>query len=166
MRRIIACSLFFAAGIGVGAFLMQPGRAQTTQSAGLRLNHVGMYVKDFDESMRFYTQTMGFHEAFTIKNPEGKPVLAYLQITQDTFLELAPSTAERPVGLNHVGLWPEDMNATVALLRQRGVQVNDPRIGSTKTAITNATDPNGVRLELVDFLPGSLPRKAMDEWKK
>ena len=39
---------------------------------------------------------MGFREAFTIKNPEGKPVLAYLQITRDTFLELAPATADRP----------------------------------------------------------------------
>ncbi len=145
---------------------MEPGRAQSSQVAGLRLNHVGIYVKDFDESMRFYTQTMGFREAFTIKNPEGKPVLAYLQITRDTFLELAPATAERPVGLNHIGIWPEDMNATIAALRQRGVQVNDPRVGSTKTSITNVTDPNGVRLELVDFLPDSMPRKAMEEWKK
>jgi catechol 2,3-dioxygenase-like lactoylglutathione lyase family enzyme len=166
MRRIISCFALFAAGVGVGAFLMQPGRAQTNQGLGLRLNHVGIYVKDFDESMRFYTQTMGFREAFTIKDPNGKPVLAYLQITQDTFLELAPATAERPAGLSHIGIWPEDQNATVAALRQRGVQVNDPRIGSTKTSITNVTDPNGVRLELVDFLPGSLPRKAMDEWKR
>jgi lactoylglutathione lyase len=166
MHRIVGCLGLFAAGIGVGAFLMQPSRAQTNQVSGLRLNHVGIYVKDFDESMRFYTQTMGFREAFTIKSPEGKPVLAYLQITQDTFLELAPATAERPVGLSHIGIWPEDQAATVAALRRHGVQVNDPRVGSTKTSITNVTDPNGVRLELVDFLPGSLPRKAMDEWKK
>jgi len=165
MRRIFACFAFFAAGIGVGAFLMQPGRAQTTAAPGLRLNHVGIYVKDFDESMRFYTQTMGFREAFSIKEPNGKPVLAYLQITRDTFLELAPSTADRPVGLSHIGFWPEDMNATVAALRERGVKVADPRTGSTKTSITNAIDPNGVRLELVDFLAGSLPKKAMDEWK-
>ena len=144
---------------------MQPGHAQTNQGSGLRLNHVGIYVKDFDESMRFYTQTMGFHEAFTIKDPNGKPVLAYLQITRDTFLELAPSTAERPVGLSHIGMWPEDMSATVAILRERGVKVADTRTGSTKTSITNVTDPNGVRLELVDFLAGSLPRKAMEEWK-
>src|SRR5271169_480957 len=166
MRRIIACFAFFAAGIGVGAFLMQPGRAQTSEVSGLRLNHVGIYVKDFDESMRFYTQTMGFREAFTIKSPEGKPVLAYLQITRDTFLELAPASAERPVGLSHIGIWPEDLNATVAALRERGVTVADPRTGSTKTSITNVTDPNGVRLELLDFLPGSLPKKAMDEWKQ
>jgi catechol 2,3-dioxygenase-like lactoylglutathione lyase family enzyme len=165
MHRSIACIAFFAAGIGVGAFLMQPGRAQSTQLPGLRLNHVGIYVKDFDESMRFYTQTMGFREAFTIKDPSGKPVLAYLQITRDTFLELAPSTADRPVGLSHIGIWPEDQNATVAALRERGVKVADPRTGSTKTSITNVTDPNGVRLELVDFLAGSLPKKAMDEWK-
>jgi catechol 2,3-dioxygenase-like lactoylglutathione lyase family enzyme len=165
MRRIITCIAFFAAGIGVGTFLMQPGRAQTTPVSGLRLNHVGIYVKDFDESMRFYTQTMGFREAFTIKNAEGKPVLAYLQITRDTFLELAPSTAERPVGLSHIGIWPEDMTAAVAALRSHGVMVADPRTGSTKTSITNVIDPNGVRLELVDFLAGSLPKKAMDEYK-
>src|ERR1700689_5803625 len=117
MRKIIGCFALFAAGIGVGAFLMQPGRAQTTPVSGLRLNHVGIYVKDFDESMRFYTQTMGFREAFTIKNADGKPVLAYLQITRDTFLELAPSTADRPVGLSHIGIWPEDMAGAVAALR-------------------------------------------------
>lgn len=145
---------------------MLPGRAQTPPVSGLRLNHVGIYVKDFDASMRFYTGTMGFHEAFTIRNAEGKPVLAYLQITRDTFLELAPATAERPVGLSHIGIWPRDLAATVTALRSHGFQVADPRTGSTKTSITSVTDPNGVRLELVDFLPGSLPRKAIDEWKE
>jgi methylmalonyl-CoA/ethylmalonyl-CoA epimerase len=166
MHRIIASLTLFAAGIAVGAFLMQPGRAETNSGPALRLNHVGIFVKDFDESMRFYTQTMGFHEAFTIKNADGKPVLAYLQITRDTFLELAPATAERPVGLSHIGIWPENQAAAVATLRERGVTVADPRVGSTKTSITNVTDPNGVRLELVDFLAGSLPKKAMDDWKQ
>jgi methylmalonyl-CoA/ethylmalonyl-CoA epimerase len=165
MRKIAGCFILFAAGIGVGAFLMQPSSAQTSQGPALRLNHVGIYVKDFDESMRFYTQTMGFREAFTIKNAEGKPVLAYLQITRDTFLELAPSTADRPVGLSHIGIWPENQSAAIATLRERGVKVDDPRVGSTKTSITNVIDPNGVRLELVDFLAGSLPKKAIDDWK-
>jgi len=166
MHRNIACFAFFTAGIGVGALLMQPGRAQTNSNPGLRLNHVGIYVKDFDESMRFYTQTMGFREAFIAKDPSGKPVLAYLQITRDTFLELAPATAERPVGLSHIGIWPQDMSAAIAALRQRGVKLDDPRTGSTKASITNVIDPNGVRLELVDFLPGSLQKKAIDDWKQ
>ena len=165
MRKWIANAALFAAGIGVGIFLMQPGKAQQSQMPGLRLNHVGIFVKDWDESFRFYTQTMGFHEAFTIKDKEGKPVLAYLQINKEQFLELAPATGGRTVGLSHIGIWPLDLNGTVTALRERGVQVADPRTGSTKTSITNAMDPNGVRLELLDFLPGSMPRKAMDDWK-
>jgi catechol 2,3-dioxygenase-like lactoylglutathione lyase family enzyme len=165
MRRLIGSFLLFAAGIGVGVFLMRPAAAQQSQSTGLRLNHVGVYAKDFDESMRFYTQTLGLREAFSIKDKDGKPTLTYLQISKDTFLELAPATAERPAGLSHVGIWPENLNATVALLRQRGAKVDDPRTGSTKTSITNVIDPNGIRLELLDFLPDSLPRKAIDSWK-
>ncbi len=165
MRSLIGRLTLFAAGIAFGVFLMQPGAAQQNQNPGLRLNHVGIYTKDFDESMRFYTQTMGFREAFTIKDKDGKPTLAYLQLGRDTFVELAPATAERPAGLSHIGFWPENLSGAVAALRQRGVKVDDPRTGSTKTSITNVIDPNGVRLELLDFLPDSLPRKAIDSWK-
>ena len=164
MRRLLSSISLFAAGLGVGVFLMQPGAAQQDQSLGLRLNHVGIFAKDYDESFRFYTQTMGLREAFTIRDKEGKPVLSYLQLNKDSFLELAPA-GDRPVGLSHVGLWPMDLGSTVAKLRERGVKVDDPRTGSTKTSITNAVDPNGIRLELLDFLPESLPRKAMENWK-
>ncbi|HEY7387043.1 MAG TPA: VOC family protein [Bryobacteraceae bacterium] len=165
MRRILGGLSLFAAGLAAGIFLMQPAPAQQTTNPGLRLNHVGIYAKDFDESMRFYTQVMGFKEAFTIKDKEGKPTLAYLQITRDTFLELAPANAQRPVGLSHIGIWPTDLKTAVSTLRERGVKVDDPRTGATLTSITSTIDPNGVRLELLDFLPGSLPRKAIDEWK-
>jgi catechol 2,3-dioxygenase-like lactoylglutathione lyase family enzyme len=165
MRSLIGSFTLFAAGIGVGVFLMEPSAAQQVQNPGLRLNHVGIYAKDYDESMRFYTKTMGFREAFTIKDKDGKPTLTYLQLGRDTFVELAPATAERPAGLSHIGFWPTDLKETVATLRQRGVKVDDPRTGSTKTSITNVMDPSGIRLELLDFLPDSLPRKAIDAWK-
>lgn len=165
MRSAIGGITLFIAGVMVGVFLMRPADAQQGPNPGLRLNHVGIYAKDYDESMRFYTQTIGLKEAFTIKGQDGKPTLSYLQISKDTFLEIAPATAERPAGLSHIGIWPENLSATVAALRQRGVKVDDPRTGATKTSITNAIDPNGIRLELLDFLPDSLPRKAMDSWK-
>jgi catechol 2,3-dioxygenase-like lactoylglutathione lyase family enzyme len=165
MRNLIGGIVLFTTGVGVGIFLMSPAVAQQNQNPGLRLNHVGIYTKNYDESMRFYTQKVGLREAFTIRDKDGKPTLTYLQISKDTFLELAPATAERPAGLSHVGFWPENLNGAVASLRQRGIKVDDPRVGSTKTAITNALDPDGVRLELLDFLPDSLPRKAMDDWK-
>ena len=170
MKRLIEGLALFAAGVGVGIFLMQPGvaqekSAQEKPAPALRLNHVGIYAKDYERSMEFFTKTVGLREAFTIRSNDGKPTLTYLQINRDTFLELAPATGDRQPGLSHVGIWPENLSATVAALRARGVKVDDPRTGATLTSITNVTDPDGVRLELLDFLPGSLPRKAMDEWK-
>jgi len=162
MRSLIGRFGLFVAGVGVGILLMQPGAAQTTPGPGLRLSHVGVFAKNYDESLRFYTNVMGLREAFTVRDKDGKPTLTYLQISKEAFLELSPANG-RPVGLSHVGIWPVNLDATVAALRQRGITVGDPRAGTTR--ITNATDPDGIRLELLDFLPDSEPRKAMDSWK-
>jgi catechol 2,3-dioxygenase-like lactoylglutathione lyase family enzyme len=155
----------FIAGTVFGIFATQPSAAPQEKPTGLRLNHFGIYVKDFDESMNFYTKTMGFREAFSLKDKDGKPTLAYLQINRDTFLELAPATADRPVGFSHVGLWADDLNSTVTMLRQRGVKMDDPRAGATKAPLTNMIEPNGLRLELLEYPAESLQRKAIDGWK-
>jgi catechol 2,3-dioxygenase-like lactoylglutathione lyase family enzyme len=164
MRWVRGIGLFLAGAV-FGIFATQPSAAPQEKPAGVRLNHFGIYVKDFDESMNFYTKTMGFREAFSIKDKDGKPTLAYLQINRDTFVELAPATADRPVGLSHVGLWADNLNATVTLLRQRGAKMDDPRVGGTKAPLTNMFDPDGVRLELLEYPPDSLQRKAIDGWK-
>jgi catechol 2,3-dioxygenase-like lactoylglutathione lyase family enzyme len=157
--------MFFVAGTLFGILATQPSAAPQEKGTGLRLNHFGIYVKDFDESMNFYTKTMGFREAFSLKDKDGKPTLAYLQINRDTFLELAPATGDRPVGFSHAGLWSDDLNKTVNILRERGVKMDNPISGATKSLLTNVIDPNGVRLELLEYPPESLQRKAIDGWK-
>src|SRR6266478_4235046 len=92
--------MIFVAGTVLGSFMTQPSAALQEKVTGLRLNHFGIYVKDLDESINFYTKTMGFREAFSVKDKDGKPTITYLQINRDTFLELAPATAERGVGLS------------------------------------------------------------------
>ncbi len=165
MRRAISAVGIFGAGLLLGILVTQPGTAQADRIDGLRLNHVGVWVKDLNESVNFYTKVMGFQEAFSFKDKNGNPITVYLQINHDTFLELAPATAERPAGLSHMGIWADDLNATVAALRQRGVKVDDPRVGASKAPLTNVMDPNGVRVELLEYGPESLQRKAMESWK-
>jgi hypothetical protein len=43
--------------------------------------------------------------------------------------------------------------------------MNDPRVGSTNAPLTNVIDPNGVRMELLEYPPESLQKKAIDGWK-
>jgi catechol 2,3-dioxygenase-like lactoylglutathione lyase family enzyme len=165
MRRAISAVGIFGAGLLLGILVTQPGTAQADRIEGLRLNHVGIFVKDLNESLNFYTKVMGFQEAFSFKDKNGNPTTVYLQINHDTFLELAPASPERPAGLSHMGIWADDLNATVAALRQRGVKVDDPRVGASKAPLTNVMDPNGVRVELLEYGPESLQRKAMESWK-
>ncbi len=156
----------FAAGIIVGTIMMRPSAAQENQSAGLRLNHVGIAVKDFQESLNFYTKVMGFRVAYAMPGPDGKPTTTFLQIDRETFIEMAPASANLPAGITHIGIWSEDANASVTQLRQAGATLTDVRPSApTGSRLSNITDPNGIRLELNEQPAESLMRKAMETWK-
>lgn len=155
----------FVAGIVAGIVMMLPSAAQQGGDTGLKLNHFGIFVKNFDETVNFYTKTLGAREAFTFRDKEGKPTLAYLQISRDTFVEIGQANADRPAGVSHIGIQADDVKATVARLRQIGVKIEDPRTGTTKAPLTSVFDPDGVRIELVEFTPESMQRKAVDAWK-
>ena len=152
--------------IGVLAGAVVTTVAQSNRLAGLNgVNHVGISVENFDEALAFYTQKMGFQEAFVVRDDKGQPFLAYVQVSRNTFIELLPANSTRRPGLDHVGLHVDDIRSTIATLKQRGVTVEDARTGRTKSIIANATDPGGVHIELSELGPESLQRKAMDAWK-
>ena len=155
----------FVAGIVVGTLLIQPGAAQEG-GTGLRLNHVGIAVKNFDESFNFYTKVMGFKVAFRFPGPADKPTTTYFQINRDTFLEMAPASAQLPVGITHMGIESPDVKKTITQLRAAGATLEDFRVsGPTKALLSNVMDPNGIRLELIELTPDSLQKKAEESWK-
>jgi catechol 2,3-dioxygenase-like lactoylglutathione lyase family enzyme len=158
-------SIVFVIGLLLGS-AMSTTFAQGNRLAGMDgVNHVGIYVENVDEAKAFFTLKMGFREAFTVRDDKGQPTLAYVQVSPNTFVELQPSGANRPVGISHVGLQVQDIRATIATLKQRGVTVEEPRVSSTKSMIANVTGPGGVRIELSELTPESLQRKAIDSWK-
>jgi catechol 2,3-dioxygenase-like lactoylglutathione lyase family enzyme len=131
---------------------------------GLTLNHIGLYVKDMDESTKFYTENMGFRKVFSFTDGAGHPVV-YLQIDRNTFLEMTPADKDHPPGFSHAGILADDVAATVSALQKKELKVEDVHLGGTKALISNTLDPNGVRLELLSYPPESLQRKAMDAGK-
>jgi len=157
-------SALFVAGTLVGSLIMAAAASPQKKSNGLTLNHFGLYVKDIDESTKFYTENMGFRKAFSFTDGAGHPVV-YLQMDRNTFLEMTPADKDHPAGFSHAGILSEDVKLTVAALKEKGLKVEDVHLGGTKALIANTLDPNGVRLELLSYPPESLQRKAMDGWK-
>jgi catechol 2,3-dioxygenase-like lactoylglutathione lyase family enzyme len=157
-------SVVFLLGLLLGS-VISTGLAQGNRLAGTSgVNHVAMSVDNFDEALAFYTQKMGFREVLNMRNGENQPILAFVQASRDTFLELAPSNASRPAGITHFGLLVEDMTGTVAALKQRGVTVTDPRSVGNQWMVANVTAPSGIRIELTQLGPESVPMKATSSW--
>jgi len=158
-------SMLFVAGIVVG-LAVQTGVAQNVGNVGLvGLNHVAISVPNLDAAVAYYTKTMGFPEAFRSLDEKGQPTLVYVQISKNTFIELQPANAQRPAGLNHLGIHVENMAAATSMFKQRGANVSETRVSPTKAILANITDPNGIRIELAELPADSEHRKAMDRWK-
>src|SRR5215470_3067469 len=144
----IPSAMLFAAGIAVGALLTQSTAAQQNRPLGHRINHVGISVTNFEESLKFYTQVMGFKEAYRIPSPNGQPSTTFLQISRDTFIEMAPANG-RPAGLTHIGLYSDDAQASVMQFRQAGAMVADARPSENSgSRLSNLTAPDGIRIEI------------------
>jgi catechol 2,3-dioxygenase-like lactoylglutathione lyase family enzyme len=165
MRNWIRGSVLFVAGLVLGMVAIKTVSAQQDKGIGVHVNHVGIFVKDFQQSIDYYTKTLGFRNAFVFRDKDGKVTTVYVQVSKETFLELAPATAERPAGINHIGMAADNISDTVAELRKRGVMVTDPRVGNSNAPLTNITDPNGVRLELMEVTPDSMQRKASESYR-
>ena len=156
----------FVTGLIVGAACSVVALAQTAFPGAVRgVNHVGINVANYEQALAFYTKTLGVREAYTLKNADGTPRLTYLQVSRDTFIELIPAGAGQPTGVTHIGLEVDDIDAAVATFRQAGLTAQTPALTPAQARYTNINDKDGVRLELLQFGPDSLQRKAMDAWK-
>jgi catechol 2,3-dioxygenase-like lactoylglutathione lyase family enzyme len=155
----------FVVGIALGS-VMTTGFAEDRRLPGVvGINHVALVTPRYEAMKAFYTQTMGFPEVFTARNASGEPTLTYLQASRTTFIELFPAAPNRAAGFQHVGLHVDDIDGTVARLRERGVTVSDARTGATGSRITTVTDPDGTRIELSELGPQSRARQASEAWK-
>lgn len=161
MRAVV----LFVAGILVG-LAAQAVIAQNQSQGVVMMNHVGINVPNIPEAITYYTQKMGYREAFRASGPDGQPTLVYMHISRNTFLELNQANAQRPAGFTHYGLHVENIKEAVGTFKQRGVTVSDPNVsGNTKALLANITDPYMGRIELAELTPDSLHRKAIDSWK-
>ncbi len=154
----------FIGGILVG-LAVQMATAQNQNRDIVGVNHVGISVDNLDEAITYYTEALGFPEAFRVVNDAGQIALVYVQVSQNTFVELQPANPQRPPGINHFGVHVENMAAVTEMFKERGAEVTEIRLSSTNAVLSNVIDLNGIRMELAELPPESLHRQAMERWR-
>jgi catechol 2,3-dioxygenase-like lactoylglutathione lyase family enzyme len=156
--------MLFAAGLFAG-LAVHVAIAQNASSGVVMMNHVAINVPNIAEAVTYYTQKMGYREAFRVNDDKGQPRIVYLHISRNTFLELNPANAERPAGFTHYGLHVDNVAEAVARFRKSGVTVSNTNVSDTKAILANITDPYMGRIELAELPPESLHQKAIESWK-
>ena len=141
----------------------------------LGLVHPGIAVTDLDRALHFYIDQLGFKEAFRLNKADGKPLLLYLQISDDTFVELFPNVtraAPQSPMIFHFGLVVKNLQQTLHALEARGYPMPaDAYEQAAKLAIDgtnyfNIKDPDGNFIELSQFNQESLLIKSSKKLTK
>ena len=132
-----------------------------------RIDHVGVAVEDLEDAIALHEQAYGLSlEHREIVDEQG--VEAVLLEVGDGHVELlrplAPDTAvgrflaSRGPGLHHVAYRVADIDAALASLRERGMQLIDetPRVGirDSRVAFLHPRSTGGVLTEIVQPAEG------------
>lgn len=145
---------------------MQPGAAQNgpiDPRPEKALNHVAIVVADYDAALEFYTEELGLRIAYALER-DGEPLLTYLYLNRETFIELLPARGDQQPGIEHIGIEVADIDATVARLREHGREINDPGMSPGRANFTRFRDDEGTFLEILQFGPEAQQRQAMEAW--
>jgi catechol 2,3-dioxygenase-like lactoylglutathione lyase family enzyme len=155
----------FVAGSLVGLGLTAGAQNLTPNPGIVGLSFVGVNVPNLDSAVEYYTKTLGFPEAYRQLTAAGDPQFVMIQVSKDTFIQLWPASAQRPSGIEHLALQVENLPAVAAMLKQRGATVGEITVNkTTRMDHANLTDPNGVRMELIELPPESPLGQAMARW--
>ena len=126
-----------------------------------RLDHVGIVVSNLDESLKTYSDAMGFRLLERLSMPEQLVEAAFLDTGNSTIELIAPTDSEsgtarflqkRGEGTHHVCYEVDDIVAALADLRDQGLDLIDesPRQGvHGLVAFVHPKATHGMMIELL-----------------
>jgi lactoylglutathione lyase len=118
-------------------------------------------VRELDRSVEFY-EKFGFQEIGRVSSADGS-MLVMLNLPGDgdvVTLELVykhgSDTFEVGTGFSHIAVQVDSLDATLAGFAERGISFEEPQdpAGEGGPRICFVRDPDGYRIELVEWPPG------------
>src|SRR5579884_2190670 len=146
-----AATVLLLDGAIVTAAQPQPERPPITGIA-----HVGFFVSDIDKADQFYGHVLGYAH-FSLDKPSGGLMLNYYKVNDHQYIEIYPGLKDDEDRLTHVAFETTDARKLRDYLASKGVKVPASlKPGLDKNLSFMITDPEGHKIEFVQYLPGSL----------
>jgi catechol 2,3-dioxygenase-like lactoylglutathione lyase family enzyme len=150
------------------AFVHRPphtaGYEPAMRQLSLHMIHAGFVVKDLAIENRLYVELLGFRlywrggfkddgtDWYELQVPDGVDWIEYM-------LNIPANADHHELGVqNHLSFGVKDVHAAAAELRARGLQTFDgPEVGRDGKDSLDAYDPDGTRVEIMEFTPVQKP---------
>jgi len=136
--------------------------ASTNRPPILGVAHIGLMTGDLETSRQFYGRVLGFEEPFKLNHPDGSLMLTYFKVNDHQYIEIFP-TLKSPTEdrLSHIAFETTDAKALRDYLASNDVKVP----GSLSPGLDGnlsfmVSDPDGHRVEFVQYMPGSLHSRS------
>jgi lactoylglutathione lyase len=119
-----------------------------------RVDHAAIVVKDLDESIRFYTETIGLTLRRVFDVPEFNLRVAFLgkgEKEGGAEIELMKfQDPEKPIGFRHVSIIVSDIASYIRKAEGKGAEVTmQPTKISAGDIAAMVRDPNGIIIEFL-----------------
>jgi glyoxylase I family protein len=117
----------------------------------LGVHHVSINVRDAAESLEFYTGVLGLRER--ADRPDFRFAGAWLDLgdQQVHLIEASPPADQG----QHFAIRVADLDAAVAELRERGIEVSDPSpVGGARQCFLHDPSDNRIELHEPTITPG------------
>ncbi|OQY26176.1 MAG: methylmalonyl-CoA epimerase [Anaerolineaceae bacterium 4572_32.1] len=128
-----------------------------------KIDHVGIVVHDIEAALQVYRDALGLKLTKTESVPEQEAKIAFLTVGESEIELVQPTTsdggiarylAKRGEGIHHICLEVDDIEAVLAQMAERGLELinQSPRVGSggQKYAFVHPKSAHGVLLELYE----------------
>ncbi|HKE03757.1 MAG TPA: VOC family protein [Blastocatellia bacterium] len=124
--------------------------------------HIAFQVSDPVKAREFYGELLGYDEPFQIRNQDNSLALTYFKVNERQYIEIFPGLPpDKDDRLMHIAFETTDLEALRVYLMSKGVKapekVNQGRDGNLNFTVS---DPDGHRVEFVEYRDGSLHRRA------
>jgi lactoylglutathione lyase len=124
----------------------------------MKIDHASITVKDMDQSINFYTKTLGLKLVSRREIPENKAEIAFVASSNgndNIGIELTYWKEKKDWTdgdqLDHIAFVIDDVKKAVEEFKRKGVEIaKEPySLVGSKSIIAFIKDPNGIWLELI-----------------
>ena len=154
---LIALSFSAYAALYASHTLAADTNTSTERPPIIGLAHVGFFVSDMSKADEFYGQVLGYAH-FSLDKPTGELMLNYYKVNDHQYIEIYPGLkGESQDRLSHVAFETTDARKLRDYLASKGIKVPPSlKPGLDKNLSFMVDDPEGRRIEFVQYMPGSL----------